>query len=83
MKNLVKTSLVVLFFATLSLGFSSCGGDTCYVCTGTTEDGVVTLEDLGEVCENDDDGAGGMVTSEDLEAAVLLYEALGGTCEKQ
>lgn len=78
MKNLLKTSFVLFFFAALSLGFTSCGGDDCYECLGDD-----TLEDLGTICVGDDDGAGGEVTSEQLEQAVAAYELFGGTCTKK
>jgi len=81
MKNLVKISFQLVFVAAFFLSLSSCK-DTCYVCTGF-DDGTISLEDLGTICEGGDDGAGGTYTEEQLEAAVLLYEGFGGNCTKE
>lgn len=71
-----------LFVATLSISLTSCDKDTCYECTGF-DDGTTSLEDLGTICEGDDDGAGGTISSDQLDAAVASYELFGGTCEKK
>ena len=83
MKNLLKSFSTLLFAFSLCLFITSCGDDdVCYNCVGF-DDGTTSLEDLGTICEGDDDGAGGEVSEDDLEAAVAAYELFGGTCTKQ
>ncbi len=82
MKDYVKSFMAIALFA-MTFSLASCGDDdNCYECVGF-DDGTTSLEDLGRVCEGDDDGSGGSVTSAQLDEAIELYEALGGTCTKQ
>jgi hypothetical protein len=61
----------------MSWGSSSCSENVCYECTGTEDGGVTTLEDLGLLCEGEDG------TVEEVNQAIAVYEALGGTCNKK
>ena len=74
----LTSKLVMLCAFALLFIFASCGKELCYECKGY-DDGTVSLEDLGTICEGDADNA----TKEDLEDAVTIYEALGGTCTKK
>ncbi len=83
MKNFAKIAGVFVFALVLGLGMTSCkDDDVCYECTGF-DDGTTSLEDLGTICEGDDDGTGNAITEEELEAAVAAYEAFGGSCRKK
>lgn len=73
MKNVLRFFTLLAFVSVMA----SCGGDTCYECTGDD-----TLLDLGTICEGDDNN-GTPATSADIDAAVKAYEALGGTCNKK
>ena len=75
MKLFSKLAAVLFVCAFL---FASCNKTTCYNCVGF-DDGTTSLEDLGTICEGDSTSA----TKEELDAAVALYEAFGGTCTKE
>ncbi len=76
MKNLMGVCYLFLFVAAMAISLSSCGGTTCYECTGPTGDSSTT-------CEGDIDEDGNEITEELLEAGVALIRAFGGTCNKK
>lgn len=82
MKNFVKSFMAVTLFA-LTLSLASCGDDDyCFECTGSDDGMGTVLEDLGTICEGDTDG-GDVASREDIDQAVALYVAFGGTCNKK
>jgi len=72
MKNLFKVCSLSLFLAGMGMFMTSCGGDTCYDCSG---EGL----ESEEICEGGDED----LTSEQVDALILIYEGLGGTCTKK
>lgn len=82
MKSLTRTCFTVLCILMMGISLSSCGKDACYECLGF-DDGTVSLDDLGTVCEGEMGDDGQEITAESLETLVNLYEAFGGTCTKK
>lgn len=83
MKNFMKICAVILIASLLPVASCTEEDDRmCYVCTGF-DDGTTSLDDLGTICEGDDNGVGGVITLPQLQAAVADYELFGGTCEMQ
>lgn len=72
--NLISKAFTLSAFVLLFM-FSSCAKDVCYECTGF-DDGTTSLDDA-TICEGEN------TTKQELEAAVTLFESLGGTCKKQ
>lgn len=77
MKNILKVGILSFLFLILCLGFSSCSSEECFDCKGVEENGVIVLEDLGIICEEEYD------TKEEFEQTIAIFEALGGFCTKK
>ena len=82
MKQLLRILQLLIIITFFSIALNSCDKELCYECIGF-DNGTTSLEDLGTICEGDDNGVGGTYSEDELEEAVDLYEAFGGSCTKK
>jgi hypothetical protein len=76
MKNVFKFACLFVVCLFVAFSFSSCDKDTCYECT-------LSGSETEEICEGDDDGSGGTISSDDLDAAVAVFISFGYDCQKK
>jgi len=70
-------SIAQITCAFLMLINISCVKDNCYECD-EVESGGVIISETQTLCEGDNGW-----TEEDLEAEIMVFEALGSTCKKK